>query len=43
MNTFTEITYCRNTQRREDMLTFTAYSIANNPVATGEIWLNLGS
>lgn len=37
---FTEITYCRNTERREDMLTFTAYSLVNNPVATGEIWLN---
>lgn len=38
MNTFTEITYCRNTERREDMLTFTAYSLVNNPIATGEIW-----
>lgn len=37
---FTEITYCRNTERREDMLTFTAYSLVNNPIATGEIWLN---
>lgn len=35
MNTFTEIT-----ERRGDMLTFTAYSIVNDPIATGEIWLN---
>lgn len=40
---FTEITYRRNTERRGDMLTFTAYSIVNDPIATGEIWLNLGS
>ena len=40
MNTFTEITYRRNTERKEDMLTFTAYSLVNDPIATGEIWLN---
>ena len=40
MNTFTEITYRRNTERREDMLTFTAYSLIDDSVATGEIWLN---
>lgn len=40
MKTFTEITYRRNTERREDMLTFTAYSIVNDLIATGEIWLN---
>lgn len=40
MNTFTEITYRRNTERRGDMLTFTAYSIVNDSIATGEIWLN---